>query len=112
MVYSVFIRASKAIAFGPLSFGASAASITTKESAYPGQRPYELDPSGACAQYPDPRRDEWATKILPKLKVMPLRELMDRTRLTRSTLQAIRAGRRPHVRNREIRCLATRERSR
>ena len=54
-----------------------------------------LDPSDVYTEYPDPRRDEWATKILPKLKAMPLRELMERTGLPRSTLQAIRAGRRP-----------------
>jgi hypothetical protein len=55
-----------------------------------------LDPSDVYTEYVDPRRDEWATKILPKLKAMPLRELMERTGLPRSTLQAIRAGRRPH----------------
>jgi len=55
-----------------------------------------LDPSDVYIEYPDPRRDEWATKILPKLKAVPLRELMERTGLPRSTLQAIRAGRRPH----------------
>ncbi len=67
-----------------------------------------LDPSDAYTQYADPRRDEWATKILARLKAMPLRELMERTGLSRSTLQAIRAGRRPHVRNREILRVATR----
>jgi hypothetical protein len=56
------------------------------------------DPTAAYTVYPDPRRDEWAAKILPKLKAMPLRELMERTGLPRSTLQAIRAGRRPHAR--------------
>jgi hypothetical protein len=50
----------------------------------------------------DPRRDEWATKILPKLKAVPLRELMERSGLPRSTLQAIPAGRRPHQQNRRI----------
>ena len=54
-----------------------------------------LDPSDVYAEYPDSRRDEWATKILPRLKAMPLRELMERTGLPRSTIQAIRAGRRP-----------------
>ena len=55
-----------------------------------------LDPSDVYTEYPDPRRDEWATKILPKLKAMPMRELIEQTGLSRSTLQAIRAGRRPH----------------
>jgi hypothetical protein len=58
-----------------------------------------LDPSDVYNEYVDPRRDEWATEILPKLKAMPLRELMERTGLPRSTVQAIRAGRRPHRRN-------------
>ncbi len=56
-----------------------------------------LDPGDVYTEYPDPRRDEWATKILPELKAMPLRELMERTGLPRSTLQAIRAGRRPRA---------------
>jgi hypothetical protein len=50
---------------------------------------------------PDLRRDEWATVILPKLKVMPLTELQRASGLSRAALQAIRAGRRPHARNRE-----------
>lgn len=61
-----------------------------------------LDPKDIYAVYPDPRHDKWATKILPKLKAMPLRELMQRTRLPRSTLQAIRAGRRPNATNRRM----------
>jgi hypothetical protein len=59
-----------------------------------------LDPSDVYNEYLDPRRDEWATKILPKLRAMPLRELVQKTGLPRSTLQAIRAGRRPHRGNR------------
>ena len=59
-----------------------------------------LDPGDVYAEYSDPRRDEWATKVLPKLKAMPLRELMERTGLARSTLQAIRAGRSPQPGNR------------
>jgi hypothetical protein len=59
-----------------------------------------LDPGDVYTEYPDPRRDEWATKILPRLKAMPMRELMTKTGLPRSTLQAIRAGRRPHSRTR------------
>ena len=37
--------------------------------------------------------------ILPKLKTMPMRELQRLSGLPRSTLQAIRAGRRPHSKN-------------
>lgn len=55
-----------------------------------------LEASDVYTEYVDSRRDEWATKILPRLKAMPMRELMERSGLPRSTLQAIRAGRRPH----------------
>ncbi len=58
-----------------------------------------LGPSDVYTEYTNPRRDEWATKILPRLRAMPLRELMECTGLPRSTLQAIRAGRRPHPKN-------------
>lgn len=58
-----------------------------------------LDPSAVYTEYPDSRRDEWTMKILPKVKAMPLRKLMKRTGLARSTLQAIRAGRRPRPSN-------------
>lgn len=64
------------------------------------------DVSAAYTEYPGPRRDECTTKILPKLKAMPLSELMERTGLPRSTLQAIRAGRRPQPRNEtHLRCM-------
>lgn len=61
-----------------------------------------LDPDAVYTEYPDPRRNEWATRVLPKLKAMPLRELMGRTALPRSTLQAIRGGRRPHPRRQQF----------
>lgn len=61
-----------------------------------------LDPREVYTEYPDPRRDEWATKILPKLKATSLRELINLTGLPRSTLQAIRAGRRPQQRHRRV----------
>jgi hypothetical protein len=61
-----------------------------------------LDPGDVYTTYTDPRRDEWATKVLPKLRAMPLRELMERTGLPRSTLQAIRAGRKPHPKNQAL----------
>lgn len=50
-------------------------------------------------EYLDPRRDEWVTEILPKLKAMSLRRLQRLSGIPRSTLQAIRAGRRPHKNN-------------
>lgn len=61
-----------------------------------------FDPADVYTEYCDPRRDEWMTKILPKVKAMPLRELMDRTGLSRSTIQAIRAGRRPRAGNADL----------
>ncbi len=52
-----------------------------------------------CVDYPDPRRDEWVTAILPKLKGMSLGKLQRLSGLSRGTLQAIRAGRMPHPKN-------------
>jgi hypothetical protein len=54
------------------------------------------DLTTAYTKYVDSQRDEWATKTLPNLKAMSIRDLMEKTGLPRSTLQAIRAGRRPH----------------
>ncbi len=54
-------------------------------------------------EYPDPRRDEWQTKILPALKESPLALLVKLSGLSRSTLIEIRAGRsRPHPKNRRM----------
>lgn len=54
-------------------------------------------------EYPDPRRDEWQTKILPALKKVPLSRLVKTSGLSRSTLIEIRAGRsRPHRKNQEL----------
>ena len=47
------------------------------------------DPTAAYTTFPDPRRDEWATKILPVLKAMLLTELVERSGLARSTLQRL-----------------------
>lgn len=53
-------------------------------------------------EYVDKSRDEWQTKILPVLKLMPLSLLMRESGLSRRALLDIRAGRsRPHLRNRE-----------
>jgi hypothetical protein len=56
-------------------------------------------------EYPDPRRDEWQTKILPAVKRMSLKQLVEacKGRLSRRALIDIRAGRsRPHRRNQEM----------
>ena len=54
-------------------------------------------------EYPDPRRDEWQTKILPILKDAPLLRLVKMSRMSPSALKEIRAGRaRPHRRNCEL----------
>jgi hypothetical protein len=56
-------------------------------------------------EYVDPRRDEWITKILPALKVSPLRVLVKKCqgRLSRRALINLRAGRsRPHRKNQKL----------
>ena len=60
------------------------------------------DAGDVYTEYPDPRRDEWATKLLPKLKVTSIRELMEKSGLSERALQMIRAGRRPSPRNRLV----------
>ncbi len=59
------------------------------------------DAGDAYTEYPDSQRDEWAAEILPQLKAMPMRELMERSGLSRRALQLIRAGRRPSVQNQQ-----------
>jgi|SRR5580700_1265259 hypothetical protein len=58
------------------------------------------DAADVYTEYPDPRRDEWTTEILPILRTIPLRELVERSGLSRRALQMIRAGRRPNPQNR------------
>jgi len=58
------------------------------------------DAQGVYTEYPDPKRDEWATSILPALRKMPVSRLMAETGLSRATIQAVRMGRRPHRRAR------------
>ena len=54
-------------------------------------------------EYPDPRRDEWQTKIRPALKKIPLSRLVKMSGMSRSALKEMRAGRsRPHHRNLEL----------
>jgi hypothetical protein len=55
-------------------------------------------------EYPDPRRDEWQTKILPALKEAQLSRLVEECRgiLSRRALIDLRAGRsRPHRKNQQ-----------
>jgi len=69
-------------------------------------------------EYPDPRRDEWQTTILPALRKAALSRLVDECRgmLSRRALIDLRAGRsRPHRKNQEwlvaiLRRLRVRER--
>ena len=49
-----------------------------------------LDPNDVYTEYVDPRSDEWSTKVLTEVTTLSLRDLMRRTGLPRSTLQAIR----------------------
>lgn len=58
------------------------------------------DEDSVYTEYPDPRRDEWITVILPELKRRRLVDLVKETELSRRTLIDLRAGRsRPHARN-------------
>ena len=51
-------------------------------------------------EYPDPRRDEWETKLRPALKRIPLSVLQKKTGLSRGMLIKARTGRaRPHPKN-------------
>jgi hypothetical protein len=56
------------------------------------------DPQSVYIEYPDPRRDDWSTKVLPALRRMKVSELVAKSGLSRATIQAIRAGHRPHPR--------------
>jgi hypothetical protein len=54
-------------------------------------------------EYPDPRRDEWQTKVLHEIKKVPLRELVKMSGMSRRALLDARAGRtRPQRKNQEI----------
>ena len=54
-------------------------------------------------EFPDPRRDEWRTKILSALRTIPLTVLEEMSELSRRALIDIRAGRsRPHRKNHEL----------
>lgn len=54
-------------------------------------------------EYPDPKRDEWETKIRPALKKVSLSSLQQMTGLSRRMLIDARTGhRRPYVRHRKL----------
>ena len=54
-------------------------------------------------EYPDPRREEWQSKILPVLKKIPVGALMKLSGLSRSMLTRALAGRsRPRLRNQKL----------
>jgi len=60
-------------------------------------------PESVYTEYPDPRREEWQTKILPILKKIPIAALMRFSGRSRSMLLRTIAGRsRPRRRNREL----------
>jgi hypothetical protein len=59
----------------------------------------------AYTEYPDPTRDEWATKILPALKKPLLEQVVKMCdgKLSRRAIIDLRAGRsRPHPRNEKV----------
>lgn len=54
-------------------------------------------------EYPDPRRDEWETKIRPALRKIPISQIIKMSGLSRRMIINARTGRtRPHRRNREL----------
>ena len=55
------------------------------------------DAGDVYTEYPDPRR--WASTVLPKLKSIPLRALMELSGMSRAQLQRIRAGSTPNREN-------------
>lgn len=60
----------------------------------------EASAKNVYTEYPDPRRDEWETKILPALRKMPVRTLVEKTGMSRSAIMELRAGRsRPRAAN-------------
>jgi hypothetical protein len=50
-------------------------------------------PESVYTEYPDPRRDEWQTRILPMLKKIPVPILMRFSNRSRSMLTRARSGR-------------------
>jgi hypothetical protein len=62
-----------------------------------------LDPTDVYTDYPDPERDEWVTKILPRLNAMRMREACEGTGISRAQMQRYRnKGARPHAEHLEV----------
>jgi hypothetical protein len=58
-----------------------------------------LDAGDVYTEYPDPRRDEWETLILPTLRRVPIGAITAATGMSRRAVQRIRnAGTRAHRR--------------
>jgi len=65
----------------------------------------EHSEANVYTEYVDPKRDDWATKILPKLKEAQLQDVVNacRNNLSRRAIINLRAGRsRPHPRNKKF----------
>ncbi len=61
------------------------------------------DAADVYTEYPDPRRDEWATKILPALRTVPVSILMKASGMSRRAIQRIRNdGASPHKAHRKL----------
>jgi len=60
------------------------------------------DEQEVISEYPDPKRSEWLTEIVPALAKIPLPWLIAESGMSRRELQRIRAGQQvPHRKNRE-----------
>jgi hypothetical protein len=58
------------------------------------------DPNSVYKHYPDIRRDEWITKVVPALGRMKIKSLVEKSKMSRRAIIEIRGGRsRPHLRN-------------
>jgi hypothetical protein len=57
-------------------------------------------------EYPDPRRDEWETKILPVLRKLPIRALARFSSKSPSMLRRTLAGRNRPCRKNQIRLMS------
>lgn len=57
----------------------------------------EQSAENVYTEYPDKRRDVWSMRMLPAIRKMPIKTLIEKTGMSRSALMELRAGRsRPH----------------
>ena len=49
-----------------------------------------LDASAVYTKYVDPRREEWATEILPRLRLVSVRHICEDTNISRAQMQRYR----------------------